>query len=139
GGAEWTVRKLGVERVVKARKIISAPHFDLVVDARSFGDLEHDVPQRRPRHPPHRQSTRQTEDSLRKVYLVGLAAEEECNLAAFDDRDFAMCEEAVHRSFVNCVLLLEQVDGQTAVARSGGPILRTSEATAHCAYTCTLR
>jgi hypothetical protein len=35
--------------------------------------------------------------------------------------------------------LLELVDGQTAVARSRGPILRMSEATAHCAYTCTLR
>ena len=87
---------------------------------------------------PHRQSTRQTEDSLRKVYLVGLAAKEERNLAAFDDRDFAICEEAVHRGFVDCVLLLELIDRQTVVARSGGPILRTSEATAHCAYTCTL-
>ena len=103
--------------------MLSALDLDLVVDPRSFGHLEHDVPQRGRGNSPHRQSTRQAENPLGEIYLIGLTPEEECAVAAFDDGDFATCKEIVHRRLVDQALLLELVDGEATRAASGRPMM----------------
>jgi len=47
---------------------------------------------------------------LGEIYLIGLAAEKECALVAFEDGHFPTAEKTVDCRFVDHILLLELVD-----------------------------
>ena len=130
---------LWIQRIVETLDMLPASDFDLVVDPRSLRNPKYDVPQRGLSHSPHRQPGRQAENSLHEVHLVGLTAEEEGAVAAFDDRNFATCEETVDCRFVDRALLLELVDGEATRAASGRPIMTTPGGVTHCAYTWMVR
>jgi hypothetical protein len=104
---------------------------DLIVDPRTLGHFEYDVPQRGPSYSSHRQSRRQADNSLREVNLLRLTAEEEGAVAAFHNGDFATCEELVHRRFVDPALLLQLIDSEAIRAAPGRPVLVTSEGLTH--------
>ena len=70
-------------------------------------------------NPPHRQTTGQAQNALRKMHLVGLAAEEERAVAAFDDGNLVSRQKAIHRRLIEQILLLELIDGEAASAASG--------------------
>ena len=136
--AEGAVRQLGVQGVVETLDVIAAAYLDLVVDARAFGHLEHEVPERRPSQPPHRESAGQAENPLRKVHLVRLAPKQEGAMAAFDDGNLVTGKEATHGRLVDHILLLELVDGEATGAASGRPGLASRRSATHWAYTCTV-
>jgi hypothetical protein len=117
------VRKLWIRGIIEALDVPSTYNLDLVVDPRPLRHLEDDVPQRGRIDSPHRQSTREADDSLGEVDLVGLTPKEKCAVAAFDDRDFLNCQEIVHPRFIDEALLLKLVDGEATRAAPGRPMM----------------
>jgi hypothetical protein len=55
------------------------------------------------------------------MHLVGLASKEERAVTAFDDGNLMSSEEAIYRSLIDRILLLELIDGEAINAASGRP------------------
>ena len=73
------------------------------------------------------------------MHLVRLAPEKEGAVAAFDDGNLVTGEEAIDRSLIEQILLLELVDGEATGAASGRPRLATRRGATHWAYTWMVR
>src|SRR5215218_9428685 len=112
------MRDLWIQRVIDALDVVSEFDLDLVVDPRFWRYFQDQVPQRCLGYSPHGQSTRQAENSLGEVNLVGLTSEDERAVTAFNDGDLPTSKELVHHRFIDRARLLESVDGDSTGAAS---------------------
>jgi hypothetical protein len=106
------VRDPGVQRVVEALLTVASPHLDLVLDPRTVGQVEHEIPQVGSPQPAHRHPVGQPDDALHEEYLVGVATVEERASWTFDDGYLVPRKKSIYDRSVDRRPLLEPVDGE---------------------------